>query len=103
VLLRAHLRVVALLFALHEIRAEFDRIGKICRARGGERMRIVVRLREKFCCPFCGRRYWLEEDEGVPLICHPPDSPVCEHLDTEVLPTGESEWEVYFVDPESES
>ena len=63
-------------------------------------MRIVVRPGDSFRCPLCGRQYWLEEDDGVPLICHSPDSPVCEHLDPEVLPAGESKWEVYFREEE---
>jgi sarcosine oxidase delta subunit len=67
-------------------------------------MRIVVQSNEEFRCPFCGQRYWLEVDEtGAPLICRNAGSQACEHLDLEVLPTGESEWEVYFIEPESES
>jgi hypothetical protein len=69
-------------------------------------MRIVVRPNEAFRCPFCGQRYWLEveDDDAPPLICRSAsDLQVCEHLDLEVLPAGESEWEVYFVEPESES
>jgi hypothetical protein len=68
-------------------------------------MRIVARQNEAFRCPYCGQQYWLEidDDTSVPLICRDADLQVCEHLDTEVLPAGESEWEVYFAEPESES
>jgi len=68
-------------------------------------MRIVVRFNEEFRCPFCGQRYWLEADDetGAPLICRDAGSRVCEHLDTEVFPAGELEWEVYFVAPERDS
>ena len=64
-------------------------------------MRIVVKLNEEFRCPYCGQRYWLEVDDdiGAPLVCRDAGSQVCEHLDTEVLPAGESAWEVYFVEP----
>jgi hypothetical protein len=61
-------------------------------------MRIVVRPGDSFRCPYCGQQYWLEidDDTDAPLICRPFGSQICEHLDTEVLPAGESEWEVYF-------
>jgi hypothetical protein len=68
-------------------------------------MRVVVHVGEEFRCPLCGQRYWLEvdDDSSAPLICRNAGSQVCEHLDLEVLPIGESEWEVYFTEPASES
>jgi hypothetical protein len=68
-------------------------------------MRVVAHVGEEFRCPLCGQRYWLEvdDDSGALLICRDTGSQVCEHLDTEVLPIGELEWEVYFAEPESES
>jgi hypothetical protein len=68
-------------------------------------MRVVAHVGEEFRCPLCGQRYWLEvdDDTSTPLICRDAGSQVCEHLDPEVFPAGESEWEVYFCFVESES
>jgi hypothetical protein len=60
-----------------------------------ESVRMLVKDGEEFSCPYCGRRYDIEDD-GYPGAIGLLDGEECSHIDFEIFPVNGGLWEVYF-------